>query len=256
MNRTAFLLRELVARDLRTRYAGSAFGFVWAFLHPIWQLVLYGLVFSVILRLPLVGERTSSFAAFLFAGLLPWMAFQEGLTRSATTILENAQMVKKLRFPSQVLVHSVVVSAFVHTGIALVLFAAYQSVRGETDWRHLHWLLLGLAAQAAMTLGLALTVASLQVYLRDVVQALGLVLTAWFYVTPIVYPKKLVPEALAGWIEVNPLATVVALVRSFLIAGDPPSLRSLAVLAATCGAFVALGLFAFRRLAPGFSDEL
>ena len=75
MTRYGFLLRELARRDLRVRYAGSAFGFVWAFLHPIWQLLLYGLVFSVILRLPLTGERTTSFAAFLFAGLLPWMAF-------------------------------------------------------------------------------------------------------------------------------------------------------------------------------------
>jgi ABC-type polysaccharide/polyol phosphate export permease len=256
MTRFGFLVRELALRDLRVRYAGSAFGFVWAFLHPIWQLLLYGLVFSVILRLPLTGERTTSFAAFLFAGLLPWMAFQEGVTRGATAILENAQMVKKLRFPSQVLVHAVVVSAFVHAGIALVLFTGWQVARGEVDWTHLHWLGLGLAGQLAMTGGLALLVASLQVYLRDVVQGLGLVMSAFFYVTPIVYPSALVPAPLRGWIEINPLATIVALDRSFLIAGDPPSPTSLAALFAACSGLFALGIFTFRRLSPGFSDEL
>ena len=256
MTRSSFLLRELVVRDLRTRYAGSAFGFVWAFVHPIWQLLLYGLVFSVILRLPLTGERTTSFAAFLFAGLLPWIGFQEGVARGAMAIVENAQMVKKMRFPSQVLVHAVVLSAFVHAGIALVLFAAWQTARGETNWAHLPWLVVGLVAQLALGGGLALLVASLQVYLRDVVQGLGLVLSAFFYVTPIVYPRALVPDALRGWIELNPLATIVALARSFLIAGDPPSATSLLALLASCVALPALGLLTFRRLSPGFSDEL
>ncbi len=255
MSRFRFLLRELVLRDLRSRYAGSAFGFVWAFLHPLWQLVLFSLVFSVILRIPLTGERTSSFAAFLFAGLLPWMAFSEGANRGATAILENAQLVKKLRFPSQVLVHAVVISAVVHAGIAFVLFAVLQGTRGELDFTHLPWLLVGLAGQLLLTTGVALLVAGLQVYLRDVAHGLGLVLSALFYLTPIVYTERYV-EDLRGWLAVNPLATVVRLYRSFLIAGDPPEWSSLGILFVTGAALVALGSLVFRRLAAGFADEL
>ena len=256
MSRFGFLLRELVLRDLRSRYTGSAFGFLWAFVHPLWQLALYSLVFSVILRIPLVGESTESFAAFLFAGLLPWMAFQEGVSRGATAILDNGHLVKKMRFPSQVLVLSVVFSALVHSSIALALFAILQGVRGELDPGALHWLLAGVAGQLGLTAGLALLMAALQVYLRDVVHVLGLVLSALFYVTPIVYPVGLVPERLAAWLATNPLTTVVALYRSFLISGRPPSPVALIGLAAVALVALGAGLLVFRGLAAGFSDEL
>jgi lipopolysaccharide transport system permease protein len=256
MRRTVFLLRELVVRDLRARYTGSAFGFVWAFLNPIWQLVLFNLVFSIILRIPLVGERITSFPAFLFAGLLPWMAFSEGVSRGATSILDNAQLVKKMRFPSQVLVLSVVVSALVHAAVALGLFGILQAVRGELTLAHLPWLLVGVAGQLALTVGVALLVAALQVYLRDVQHTLGLVLSALFYVTPIVYPVGLVPERLRGWLAANPLTTVVTLYRSVLISSDPPSLAAVGALAGFAAAFLGLGAVVYRRLAGGFADEL
>jgi lipopolysaccharide transport system permease protein len=256
VTRTTFLLRELVIRDLRSRYTGSVFGFVWAFLYPLWQLALFSLVFAIILRIPLVGERTSSFAAFLFAGLVPWIAFQEAVSRGATAIVDNANLVKKMRFPSQVLVLSVVVSALIHSLIALGLFAVIQAVRGEIAPGHLPWLLVGLAGQLALTTGLALLVAALQVYLRDVVHSLTLVLSALFYVTPIVYPVGLVPEALRRWLALNPLTTVVALYRSFLISGDAPSLAAVAGLCIGAAAVLAAGAAVYRRLCTGFADEL
>ncbi|MBZ0101591.1 MAG: ABC transporter permease [Thermoanaerobaculia bacterium] len=262
MNRSAFLLRELVSRELRSRYAGSAFGFLWAFVHPLWQLVLLSLVFSVILRIPLTGEHTTSFAAFLFAGLLPWSALQEGVTRGATVITENGQLVKKMRFPSQLLVHSVVISAVLHAGIAFVVFALLQGARGELELRRLPWLLLGLVGQLAMTSGVALGVAALQVYLRDVVQGIGLVLSALFYLTPIVYTERFVlaseraPRALAGWLEFSPLSTMVRLFRTVLVSSDPPGPTAVAVMLATGGVLLVAGGTIFRRLSGGFADEL
>jgi ABC-type polysaccharide/polyol phosphate export permease len=257
VSRFLFLLRELVARDLRSRYAGSTFGFVWAFVYPAWQLLLYNLVFAVILRIPLVGERTTSFAAFLFAGLLPWLAFQEGVARGAVAIAENAHMVKKLRFPSQVLVVSVVLAALVHAGIALALFAAVQAYRGELVLLAFGWLAAGLVGQVALTLGLALAVAALQVYMRDVAHGLGLVLSALFYATPIVYPVGLLDnQVLRTVIVANPMTTVVTLYRSVLVAGEPPALASVAILWTVGAVALALGVAIFHRLAPGFADEL
>ena len=256
MNRTSFLLRELVIRDLRSRYTGSLFGFVWAFLYPLWQLALFSLVFSIILRIPLVGERTSSFAAFLFAGLVPWIAFQEAVSRGATAIVDNSHLVKKMRFPSQVLVWSAVIAALIHSVIALGLFAAIQGVRGEIAPLHAGWLLIGLAGQLALTSGVALLVAALQVYVRDVVHAVTLVLSALFYVTPIVYPVGLIPASLRGWLALNPLTTVVGLYRSFLISGDPPAPVAIAGLCVGAAAVLGLGAAVYRRLAAGFADEL
>lgn len=261
MRRPTFLLRELVVRDLRSRYSGSAFGFLWAFVHPLWQLVLLGTVFSVILRIPLTGERTSSFAAFLFSGLIPWMALQEGVTRGATVIIENGQLVKKMKFPSGVLVQAVVVSALVHSGIAFAVFAALQAFRGELSPPAIGWLLVGAGGQLLITTGLALAAAALQVYLRDVAQATGLVLSALFYLTPIVYTEHFatsrdVVPGLAAWLSSSPFSTMVRLYRTFLISSDPPGWAGIAILYATGVALLAVGAAIFRRLSPGFADEL
>jgi ABC-2 type transport system permease protein len=254
--RYRYLLRELVVRDLKVRYAGSLFGFLWAFVGPLWQLALYSIVFSAILRTPLVGEGTRSFPAFLFAGLLPWMAASEGLQRGTTAVVENAHLVKKLRFPSEILVLAVTLSAQVHAAIALLVFFVARLAVGGLHWGALPLFLLGLLCQLAVTYGIALLLAAAYVYMRDIVHGLGLVLSALFYLTPIVYPVALVPERFQWAVDANPLSTVVSLYRTFLLGSLAPSPAGLAALVALAVVLVALGALAFRRLAGGFSDEL
>src|SRR5581483_4638439 len=110
----SFLLRELVRRDFQGRYAGSLLGFLWSFVQPLWQLLLFSFVFSAVLRVSPVGERTHRFWVFLFCGLRPCLAVQEGVMRGTTAFTENANLVKKLRFPSGILVLSAVLGALLH----------------------------------------------------------------------------------------------------------------------------------------------
>ena len=194
----SFLLKELVRRDLQSRYRGSLFGFLWAFVHPLWQLVLLWVVFSVILKVPLTGERTASFPVFLFSGLVPWLGFAEGIQRAATAVVEHSGLVRKLRFPSELLVVSSIASALIHQFVALAIFAVWQAVAGEPAWGRLPWLFFGLAAQVALALGLGWAASALQVFFRDVAQGLGIALQAWFYLTPIVYPLSLIPAGLGA----------------------------------------------------------
>jgi len=256
MNRYRFLLRELVVRDLKVRYAGSVFGFVWAFVNSIWQLGLYSLVFSVILRTPLVGEGTTSFPAFLFAGLLPWMAFSEGLLRGTAAIVESSNLVKKLRFPSEILVVSVAISALVHSGFAFVVFFLIRFFTAGIVWSALPLLLVGLAGQFAVTLGLALLLAALYVYMRDITHGVQLVISALFYLTPILYPAALVPPRFSWAVNGNPLSTVVATYRAFLLGSQPPRIAAVGVLLFWGGALLAFGWIVFRRFSGRFSDEL
>jgi ABC-type polysaccharide/polyol phosphate export permease len=251
-----FLLKELVTRDLRARYAESLFGFLWAFATPLWQLGLYSIVFSLILRIPLTGEATDSFAAFLFAGLLPWIAFSEGISRGATSVVENASLVKKHAFPSELLVVSVTLSALAHAGIAFVVFVGFRAFSGTLVWAQLPVLLLGVVLQIALTLGLGWMLATVHVYLRDVQHGLALVLSAVFYLTPMIYPVALVPERFRWAVEANPLSTVVGAYRAFLLGSAPPRAWQLAVLAAAALAAFVGGLALFRRSARDFSDEL
>jgi ABC-type polysaccharide/polyol phosphate export permease len=251
-----FLLRELVRRDLQGRYAGSFLGFFWSFVQPIWQLLLFSFVFSTVMRVPLTAAATGRFWVFLFCGLLPWMAVQEGVVRGATAITDNPHLVKKLRFPAEILVLTVVIAALIHEAIAAFVFLLTLTFLGELSLRTLPWLLAALPLQIALTCGLGLLLASVQVFFRDVAQVIGIVLTGWFYFTPIVYPLALVPERWRHWIALNPLAGLVELYRVALLGGPTGSGIMLFRIAVVAGLVLSAGWWTFRRLAPSFVDEL
>lgn len=257
LRRNLFLFRELVKRDFRGRYAGSLLGFFWSFAQPLWLLLLFGFVFSTVMKVQPLGTRTDRFAVFLFCGLLPWMAVQEGVLRAASAITDNASLVKKLRFPSEVLVAAVVAAALLHEGIAAAIFWVALLVLGEGSWQSLPWLLVAIPLQVLLTVGLGFCVSSAHVFFRDTSQVLGMGLTAWFYVTPIVYPLEFVPERLRGWIELNPLTGLVDLYRrAFLGAAGPLPWRGLASLVLISLAFAMFGAWLFGRLKPAFVDQV
>jgi ABC-type polysaccharide/polyol phosphate export permease len=250
------LLRELVRRDLYGRYAGSFLGLLWSFVQPLWQLLLFSFVFSTVMRIPPTGTGTGRFWVFLFCGLLPWTAVQEGVVRGASAITDNSHLVKKLRFPAEILVVTAVVTALVHQAIAGGIFVVTLAALGELSPRTLPWLLAALPLQLALTCGLGLLLAGIQVFFRDVAQLLGMVLTAWFYLTPIVYPLALVPPDWRSWMALNPLAGLVALYRAALLGGQADLSAVLPALVIAAVLVLAAGWWTFRRLAPAFADEI
>jgi hypothetical protein len=174
-NANFFLLKELIVRDLRARYAGSGLGWLWAFASPVLWMALYTLVFSVILR---VGSPPgyAGFPEFLLAGLLPWMAFHEAITRSSTALTDNGAMVKKTVFPIETLLVSIVLAGLVNQLFAFSVFAIYLAAIGHLS---LPWILLALPAlvlQAALTYGLACLVATISTFVRDAVPLVGIAL--------------------------------------------------------------------------------
>lgn len=265
MRHHLFLLRELVKRDFQGRYAGSLLGFLWSFVQPLWLLLLFTFVFATVMKISLVGERTESFGIFLFCGLLPWTAIHEGVLRSSTAITDNANLVKKLRFPSQILVIAVVLAGLLHEGIAAGLFFIVLVAMGELTWRGLPLLLLAVPLQLALTLGLGLVLAAVHVFFRDTAQILGMFFTGWFYFTPIVYPLSLVDRRIQllgvelpvrSWVEANPLTALVGLYRQALLGEHPALVPGTTALAVVSLALLAAGWWLFRRLRPAFVDEI
>ncbi len=243
-------------RDFRARYAGSLFGFVWSFALPLWQLLLFTFVFSGVLRVSLTGERTQNFALYLFCGLLPYMALNEGVNRAATAVTDNAPLVKKLRFPLALLVVTVVTTAFLHEAVALTVFVVVLIVLGEGSLSSLPLLAIAIPLQLCLTLGLGLLLATLHVFVRDTVQALALLFSALFYFTPIVYPLSMVPERFLAWIALNPLTPLVAMYRSALLGGDAPSIRALTPLLLASATALVVGVTVFHKCSSAFADEL
>lgn len=256
--RHAFLLRQLVKRDFLGRYAGSLLGFSWSFALPLWLLLLFTFVFSTVMKVsPGADSRTESFAIFLFAGLLPWMAVYEGVLRSTTAVTDNAPLVRKLSFPSELLVLAPVLAALSHAGIAAAVFLTFLLWAGLLSWASLPILLIALPLQVMLTLGLGLLLAPAHVLFRDTGQIVGLLLQGWFFLTPIVYPPSLVPERLQTLLFLNPLTTLVALYRQALLGGEPARLApDLLFLATVALGVLILGRWTFYRLEPSLVDEI
>ena len=255
MSNQLFLLKELIQRDFQSRYAGSLLGFLWPFLLPLWQLVLFSFVFSSVLKISLAGERTDNFGLFLFCGLLPWMAVNEGITRSATAITDNTNLVKNVNFQPEILVVSIVLGALVQEGVGLVVLLVILAAFGKLSLSTLPILGIALPLQIALTLGLGLLLCCIHTLFRDTAQLLSMVMMGWFYLTPIVYPSSLVPSEYQGWLQWNPLTPLVNLYRQALLAGDG-SLQGVWQLAAVAVVLLCAGGWLFRRLKRGFADEI
>ncbi|MDA8017526.1 MAG: ABC transporter permease [Thermoanaerobaculia bacterium] len=256
------LLREFVRRDFEGRYAGSVLGFLWSMIQPLWQLLLFGFIFGVLMKIPLDGEPTSTFWIFLFAALMPWLALQEGIQRSTTAITDNANLVKKIHFPSEILVATVVIAAVIHQAIAGALFLVALAIVGELDLSGLPLLFLALPLQLSLTTGMGLFVAASNIYLRDVSQLQGMLLMAWFYFTPIVYPMAMVRQVedhgqlLEGMLLLNPATALVDLYRQAFLGGRLADVEGLASLAVCAVVALGGGWWLFRKLKPAFADEL
>ncbi len=251
-----FLLKELIRRDFQGRYIGSVLGFFWSFAQPLWQLLLFTFVFSQVMRFELEGEQTESFGVFLFCGLLPWMAVQEGVLRGATAIVDNATVVKKAHLPLALLVLSPAVSALLHEGIAAAIFLVLLAATGELAWQGLPLLLAVLPLQLALTVGLGLLLCSLHTFLRDTAQIVGMLMMGWFYFTPIVYPLQQVPEQYRDLLAYNPLAPLVALYRQALLGGELRWVEGSGWLVGCTVVVLCAGLWLFRRLEKLFVDEV
>jgi len=251
------LIRNFVVRDLKSRYIGSFMGFFWSVIHPIVLLVSYTFVFSVILGVrPLPNSGTTSFPLFLFCSILPWLFFQDTLQRASTVVIDNANLVTKTLFPTEILPLTVMLAALVNhlIGFAILLGVILFTLGKISAYIFLvpvYFLFLML-----FTLGMSWLVASLNVFVRDVSQVLGVILTFWFWFTPIFYSPERFPRQLSFLVRFNPLAHVVTAYRDCLLRMQTPDLRVLAALAVvSLLVFVAGGLF-FRHTKREFVDIL
>jgi ABC-type polysaccharide/polyol phosphate export permease len=199
---------------------------------------------------------TQNYPMYLFAGFLPWMLFQETVTRSASSLVEHANLITRTVFPSEVVPVSIFLSSLIHhlIGVALAIAAAgvvLRSFSPKVLLLPVYMLFLGL-----LGVGVGWIAASLHVYLRDTGQVLTVVMTLWFWATPIMISEDLIPARFHALVAWNPMSWLVRAYRDRLLSANWPSLRELAVLAAySAGVFLVGGLF-FRHLKRGFADVL
>ncbi len=243
----------MVRRDFQQRFVGSAAGWVWGIVQPLVLLLSYTFVFGVCLK---QGSDIKNYHLYLFAGMLPWLLFQETVMRSAGSLVEQANLITKTVFPSEIVPVSVFLSSVINhlMALAMMLLAVAYYERG---FNLSLWLLpLYMALLGLMALGLGWIAASLQVYLRDTSQVVVVILTAWFWLTPIFITEAQFPARFRFLMTGNPLAYVVRAYRELLLGSQPPSLHDTALFALYSVVVFTLGGLFFRYMKKGFADVL
>ncbi len=256
------LLRTLVRRDLEARYKGSVLGNLWSIVNPLSQLLIYTYVFSVVLKVKLSlkglpANENVSFGLWLFAGLLPWIAFSTGLIQSAGSVIGQPNLVKKVVFPLSLLPLVPIFSAFIESSFGLIMLIFFVALSSGTLHTTLALLPLVWIPQLLLTAGLGYLAAGLTVFLRDIPQTLNVILNIWFYVTPIVYPITSIPESWRNWVLwLNPLAAIVEVYRDFILVGEVKHWGELGLAFIISGIVFVVGVLTYRKLRPGFADVL
>jgi lipopolysaccharide transport system permease protein len=252
------LIRNLVQREVLGRYKGSVLGIFWSLATPIFMLAVYTFVFSVVFKARWGGgsDSKTEFALLLFAGLIIFNLFSECIGRAPGLILANVNYVKKVVFPLEVLPWVSMGSALFHFAVSLgVWLVAYLALFGVPHW-HVALLPLVVLPLVLFVMGLSWALASLGVYLRDVGQIIGVVITVLMFLTPIFYPASALPEAYQPLMFFNPLTLPIEMARDMLYWGKVPQLGTLAIYTAGAGVFAMLGFAWFQKTRKGFADVL
>ncbi|MDF5719227.1 MAG: ABC transporter permease [Rhizonema sp. PD37] len=256
------LLRILVRRDLDARYKGSVIGNLWPLLNQLSQLLIYIYVFSIVLKVKpalkgLPINENLTFGLWLFAGLLPWIAFTSGLTQSANSVVGQPNLVKKVVFPLTLLPLVPVLSAFIESSFGLMALIVVIAIISHTLHPTLALLPLVWLPQLLLAAGLGYLAAGLTVFLRDIPQTLGVLLNIWMYLTPIIYPASAIPLELRGWVFwLNPMAAIAEVYRDLVLVGEVKHWGEWGVSAIIASVVFCAGLWCYRRLRPAFADVL
>jgi lipopolysaccharide transport system permease protein len=254
------LIGSMVRRDILSRYRGSFGGTLWTFLNPLLLMATYFFVFGVVLRTRFGNDTTrAGFVLYFLAGMLPWLAFSEAVGRSPYVILEYRTFVKKIVFPLETLPVNLVTSGVITEAIGLVIFMiGLFAVRGTIPVGVV-WLPALLIPQILFTAGLTWILAATGVYVRDLGQVTGYLLTLWFFLTPICYPETSLDQLPASAITIlrlNPLFVLVRAYRAVFLENQPPSGRGLIGLWMVGTAVAVLGYAWFHRLRKSFADVI
>ncbi len=252
-----YMIRSLVIRDIRNRYTGSLLGFFWALVHPLTQLIIYYFVFSAVLKAKLGAEYTdTNYAVWLMIGMLPWMLFSEVINRSPGAVLEQANLIRKTVFPSEILPFIHVSAAMINHLIMLVILLVFLVALGQGISLKIVWVPIYLLGVIIFALGLSWLLSALNVFLRDIGQILSVVINLWFFFTPIIYPSALIPAKFKPWLSLNPMLYPVEGYRMALLGRISLDINGLVILFTWGIIFFIFGALIFRKLKPAFADVL
>ena len=262
LTRNQTLIARMTKREVQARYRGSVVGLAWSFFNPVLLLLVYTFVFSVIFQARWGGSRFEDggdngiFAVMIFAGMIVHGLFSECVIRGPILITENANYVKRVIFPLEVLPWVTVLTGLFHALISvLVLVLGLLVVTGTIPWTLVLYPLV-LIPLVIMTMGFCWFLAAAGVYFRDLGQVSGFISTLLLFLSPVFYPLSAIPEEYRAMFYINPLTYFIEATREILVYGAIPAFGSLAMVYVISLVIAWLGFAWFQKTRRGFADVL
>ncbi|HOO49244.1 MAG: ABC transporter permease [Saccharofermentanaceae bacterium] len=246
------MIFSMVQKDLRGRYKGSFLGFLWTFINPLLQLLVYNLVFSIILR-----SGVDKYYLFLFVALIPWIFFSSAITGGSVSVIAQKDLVKKIYFPNEVIPISYVTSCFVNMLLGFVVVIGVVIYSGvHISPLALLCLPVVMIVEYFLALGIAMITSAVTVYFRDLEHILTIIAMAWMYITPVVYDIEICPTEYRWIMHINPMTSVIIAFRDILYYGRVPEMMTLLEAVVLGVVFLLIGCLVFRKLKRRFAEEL
>lgn len=250
------LLGQITSREIKSRYKQSVLGYLWVILNPLFQMLVMSFAFSIIMRVPTNAASNIPYSIFLYVALLPWTLFANSLSSASNVLVTNSSLITKIYFPRTILVVSTIMAKVVDFFFACSILIAFLVAYQIPISINILWIIPIFIIQQMFTLGLGLFLSAANLLYRDIQYVLGLVLTLWMYLTPIIYPVDIVPAKLKFVFQLNPMSVIVNAYRQAVLGGGMPNLTSLGIGVVVSVLTLVLGLKYFKIKEKVFADNI
>lgn len=246
------MLKNLVKRDIRGRYKGSALGFIWNFVLPLVQILVMVIVFGAIFK-----NQVPNYPLYMISGMVIWIWFSESISETSGVLVGNSELLKKIYFPRAILPISTVISKMINFLILLLFAIIVMVVMKHEVTINLLFLPIIIVISYVMILGLSLILSALDVFLRDVQYIISALLMAWIWATPIMYMTSTINNELLNTVcKYNPMTYFVEMFHDVLYLGIAPNLENLLIALAIAVVALVVGVIVFRQLEGKFAEVL
>lgn len=245
-----YLLSQLTLREIKARYKQSIMGYAWVLLNPLFQLLIYSFVFSIIFRFP---TNNIPYPIFLFAGLIPWIYLQTSITASTLSLVDNADLLRKIYFPREVFIYAIFLAKavdFFFASFLLIIFMLFYRVEFHSSIIFIVPLII---IQIILGIGISFFTATLNLFYRDIQYLINLFLLMWLYLTPVVYPLSMVPKEYVFIYKLNPMVGIIEGYRSTLF-GYPFDTGIIFLSALVSILIFIMGFIVFKKSEKVFAD--
>lgn len=245
------LLKSNVKKEIRGKYKGSFLGILWSFLNPLLMVAVYAIVFPFIMR-----TKTPNFLQFLICGVIPWVFFTTVISQGIIAVRTNADIIKKVYFPREILPISVAVSGLVNFLISCIIIFVFCVGGGlGLSW---HIILLPFIAllQFFLSLGLIFALSAINIYIKDFEYIVSFIINMMFYATPILYSASIMPSNVRWILYLNPMTHFIEAYRDIFMFHQLPSWNSFIFMFLSAFIILVVGLLIFRKLEKGFAEEV